>query len=109
MAIIDGLLQELEQEAKTTRHVLERVPDNHLRWRPHPKARTLGDLALHIAIIPGFFAELVALPSPAEAPRFINPSPKSASELIVTLDVSVAKAKKALRGMDDTALAQRGD
>jgi hypothetical protein len=54
MAIIDGLLQELEQEAKTTRRVLERVPDNHLTWRPHPKARTLGDLALHIAIIPGF-------------------------------------------------------
>jgi uncharacterized damage-inducible protein DinB len=105
MAIVDGLLQELEQEAKTTRRVLERVPDNHLTWRPHPKARTLGDLALHIAIIPGFFAELVALPSPAEAPRFIDPSPKSASELIVTLDVSVAKAKKALRGMDDAALA----
>jgi hypothetical protein len=81
MAIIDGLLPELEQEAKTTRRVLERVPDNHLTWRPHPKARTLGDLALHIAIIPGFFAELVALPSPAEAPRFIDPSPKSASEL----------------------------
>jgi hypothetical protein len=45
MAIIDGLLQELEQEAKTTRRLLERVPDNHLTWRPHPKARTLGDLA----------------------------------------------------------------
>lgn len=42
MAIIDGLLQELEQEAKTTRHVLERVPDNHLRWTPHPKARNAG-------------------------------------------------------------------
>jgi uncharacterized damage-inducible protein DinB len=105
MAIIDGLLQELEQEAKTTRRVLERVPDNHLTWRPHPKARTLGGLALHIAIIPGFFAELVALPSPAEAPRFIDPSPKSAAELIVTLDESVAKAKKALLGMDDAALA----
>ena len=45
------------------------------------------------------------MPSPAEAPRFINPSPKSASELIVTLEESVAKAKKALLGMDDTALS----
>ena len=53
MAIIDGLLQELEQEAKTTRRVLERVPDNQLSWRPHPKARTLGELALHVAHGPG--------------------------------------------------------
>jgi hypothetical protein len=53
MAVIDGLLQELEREAKTTRRVLERVPDNQLTWRPHPKARTLGDLALHVATVPG--------------------------------------------------------
>jgi hypothetical protein len=47
MALIDGLLQELEQEAQTTRRVLERVPANKLAWRPHEKARTLGELALH--------------------------------------------------------------
>ena len=38
MALIDGLLQELEQEAQTTRRVLERVPDDQLTWRPHEKA-----------------------------------------------------------------------
>jgi hypothetical protein len=42
MGLIDGTLQELEQEAHTTRRVLERVPANHLAWRPHEKARTLG-------------------------------------------------------------------
>ncbi len=51
MALIDGLLQELEQEAETTRRVLERVPDDRLAWRPHPKARTLGELALHVAML----------------------------------------------------------
>ena len=51
MALIDGLLLELEQEAHTTRRVLERVPDNQLSWRPHEKARTLGELALHVAIV----------------------------------------------------------
>ena len=53
MALIDGMLQELEQEAQTTRRVLERVPDNQLAWRPHQKARTLGELALHVAMVPG--------------------------------------------------------
>ena len=104
MALIDGVLQELEQETQTTRRVLERVPDNQLAWRPHEKARTLGELALHVAMVPGGVAELVASPSPAQAPQFTDPSPKSASELIPALDQSIAKAKKVLGGMDDTTL-----
>ena len=104
MALIDGMLQELEQEAETTRRVLERVPDNQLFWRPHEKARTLGELALHVAMVPGAVAELVATQSTVQAPQFTDPSPKSAAELIPALDESIAKAKKALGGMDDVAL-----
>jgi uncharacterized damage-inducible protein DinB len=104
MALIDGMLQELEQEAQTTRRVLERVPDDQLAWRPHKKARTLGELALHVAMVPGGVAELIASPSPAQAPQFVDPSPKSASELIPALDQSIAKAKKALGGMNDATL-----
>ena len=33
MAIIDGLLAELEQEATTTQRVLDRVPQEHLAPR----------------------------------------------------------------------------
>ena len=104
MALIDGMLQELEQEAETTRRVLERVPDNQLFWRPHEKARTLGELALHVAMVPGAVAELVATQSTVQAPQFTDPSPKRASELIPALDESIAKAKKLLSGMDDTTL-----
>ena len=104
MALIDGMLQEFEQETQTTRRVLERVPDNQLAWRPHEKARTLGELALHVAMVPGGVAELVASPSPAQAPQFIDPSPKSTAELIPALDQSIAKVKKVLGGMDDAAL-----
>lgn len=104
MAIIDGMLQELEQEAQTTRRVLERVPENQLAWRPHPKARTLGELALHVAIVPGAVAELIGSPSPAQVPQFTDPVLKSVSELIPALDESIAKAKKVLGGMNDAAL-----
>ena len=104
MALIDGMLQEFEQETQTTRRVLERVPDNQLAWRPHEKARTLGELALHVAMVPGGVAELVASPSPAQAPQFTDPSPTSASELIPALDQSIAKVKEVLGGMDDAAL-----
>ena len=103
MALADTLLQELEQEAQTTRRLLERVPNDRLEWRPHHKARTLGQLALHVAMVPGGVAEFVASPSPAQAPQFLDPSPKSASELVPTLEDSIAKAKKALGRLDDAA------
>jgi uncharacterized damage-inducible protein DinB len=104
MALIDGLLQELEEEAKTTRRLLERVPNDRLGWRPHQKARSLGELALHVAIVPGGVAELVAAASPVPPPQFMDPVPATASELIPALDDSIAKAKQALGGMDDAAL-----
>lgn len=106
MPLIDSLLQELEQEAQTTRRVLERVPGAQLSWRPHQKARTLGELAMHVAIIPGAIAELAMSPSPAQVPQFTDPVPKSAADLIPALDESVAKAKKLLAGVTDATLIE---
>jgi uncharacterized damage-inducible protein DinB len=104
LAIVDGMLQELEQEAQTTRRVLERIPENQMNWRPHPKARTLGELALHVATVPGSVAEFIASPSPAQVPDFIDPSPPSAAELVPALEESIAKAKQVLGGMDDAKI-----
>jgi len=103
MAIIEGMLQELEQEAKTTRRVLERVPGDQLGWRPHKKARTLGELALHVASTPGAVANL-ASQSEIQAPDFRDASPSSAAELIPALDESIATAKRLLASMDDATL-----
>jgi uncharacterized damage-inducible protein DinB len=106
MALIDGMLQELEEEARTTRRVLERVPDNKLTWRPHEKARTLGELAMHVAMVPGAVAELIASPSPAQVPQFTDPTTENASELVSTLEDSIAKAKRVLGGVDDATLRE---
>ncbi|MGZ8392358.1 MAG: DinB family protein [Gemmatimonadales bacterium] len=46
------LLAELEQEAQATRRVLQRVPEDKLSWKPHPRSSSLGQLALHVAVIP---------------------------------------------------------
>ena len=103
MAIIDGLLQELEQEAQTTKRVLERVPEAHLGWKPHQKSMTLGQLAMHVALVPGGVAEAAAQPS-MQRPLFPQPSPSSASELVPMLEDSVKRARTALQGLDDNAL-----
>ncbi|MEO7191642.1 MAG: DinB family protein [Vicinamibacterales bacterium] len=101
MAIIDGLLQELEHEAHTTRRVLERVPNESLAWRPHAKARSLGELAMHVAQVPGGVARLAASPSPSPVPQFKDPELKTASELVPALNQSLALARETLGGMDD--------
>ena len=101
MTIIDALLQELDQEAQTTRRVLERVPEGQLGWKPHAKSMSLGQLALHIATTPGSVAEIAARHGMDEAPTFVQPSAQSAAELLPTLDESLAKARTILGGMDD--------
>ena len=105
MALIDGMLQELEEEAQTTRRVLERVPDDRLGWRPHEKARTLGELALHVAIVPGGVAQLVASPSPAQAPQVrAGPEPGEQRRSSFPRSTRASRtAKQVLGGMDDAS------
>jgi uncharacterized damage-inducible protein DinB len=105
MKLIDGLLAELEQEAVTTRRVLERIPQAHLSWKPHPKSMSLGQLALHVATVPGNVAELAALDNIPEPPSFVQPEAATASELVPSLADSVAKAKRALGGFDDARMS----
>ena len=101
MRIIDGMLAELEQEAATTKRVLERIPQAHLSWRPHPKSMSLGQLALHVATTPGGVAEIAARPGLDEPPQFVQPAAQSAAELVPALEQSLAKARGLLGGMDD--------
>ena len=104
MTIIDGLLAELEQEAATTRRVLERIPQAHLSWRPHPKSMSLGQLALHVATVPGNVAALAAMDTIPEPPSFIQAEAATAAELVPSLTESVAKAKRTLGGFDDARM-----
>jgi uncharacterized damage-inducible protein DinB len=48
------LLKEMEQEARTTRRMLERVPEDKYDWRPHPKSMTIMQLTTHIAELPSW-------------------------------------------------------
>jgi uncharacterized damage-inducible protein DinB len=105
MTLIDGLLAELEQEAESTRRVLERIPDAHLAWKPHPKSMSLGQLALHVATVPGNVAELAAMDTVPEPPAFVQPEAATAAELVPSLKESVAKARRALGDFDDARMS----
>ena len=103
MKLADTLLMELDQEAQTTKRVLDRIPDDKLAWKPHPKSYSLGQLALHIASVPGSVAAAV-VPDSMEAPNFSQPEPKSRQEVLDTFSKSLESAKDTLKKMDDARL-----
>jgi uncharacterized damage-inducible protein DinB len=47
-------LGDLNHELSLTRRVLERVPDEHMGWKPHEKSMSLGALATHLSTLPGY-------------------------------------------------------
>jgi uncharacterized damage-inducible protein DinB len=100
MAIMEPILAEIEQESVTTRKLLERVPEDKLSWRPHHKCYSLGQLALHIASIPGALSAAVAVDS-LELPKFQQPEAKSKSEILDTFSKSLAQARENLARIDD--------
>jgi uncharacterized damage-inducible protein DinB len=94
---------EFDQEAQTTKRVLERIPDDRLAWRPHPKSFSLGQLALHIASGPGQIVAAVAQDT-AEVPNFAQPEAKSRQEVLEAFCQSMASARASLKNMDDSRL-----
>lgn len=104
MSSIETILMEMEQEAAATRRLLERVPEDKLTWRPHPKSWSLGQLALHIAGIPGGVSAIAAL-DVYEAPAFEQKEAASRAELLETLEQGLAAARQTLSAMDDQRLA----
>jgi uncharacterized damage-inducible protein DinB len=52
MKIAEMLLAELDHEAAVTRLLIEGAPESRVSWTPHPKARSLGELCLHLAQLP---------------------------------------------------------
>ena len=82
MAAIDPILMEIEQEAKVTQRVLDRVPGDKLTWKPHPRSSSLGQLAMHIAVGQGRLAEIVAKDT-HEIGNITQPQPGSQKEILV--------------------------
>ena len=103
MRIVDPILMEIDREAQTTKRVLDRIPEDKLSWKPHPKAFSLGQLALHIAAVPGNVATAAAQDS-FEAPNFTQTEATSRQEVLDTFAKSQETVKATLNKMDDAKL-----
>jgi uncharacterized damage-inducible protein DinB len=105
--MLDSMLSELREEASITKRVLDRVPADKLTWKPHPKSMSLGQLALHVASIPGNLAKLAQLEEFDAAQANFQPrDPGNIKEIHSALDQSIRAAEECLSGMtEQTAMA----
>jgi uncharacterized damage-inducible protein DinB len=62
MSMIQMLLKEMDNEAQTTRKMLERIPDDKYDWKPHEKSMTIQRLATHIAELPTWVSMVLTTP-----------------------------------------------
>lgn len=96
---------EFREEAKTTRRVLERVPADKLSWRPTAKSMSLGQLALHIAVVPGrFVGNMRKTEHEVDPNAFRFEEAKSAEDILVAFDQSVKEAGDFLDGLSEEQL-----
>ena len=107
MKIIDWVATQFNQEAKTTRRHLERLPNDKLDWRPHEKSYTAGALASHIVecitFTPDIFTKNELNFDPATYKPYLA---ASTTELLEAFDKSVAEGKRVLAATDDEAAMQ---
>ena len=101
-----ALAAELDAEFPITRRVLERVPTDRLAWQPHAKSMSLGQLAQHLAVIPGSIAKFAQIDGFDVATRpSTYASGESASAMLATFDQSVAAMKASLANLEDDRAA----
>jgi len=103
MSIAQELLAEFEAQAPVTRKFLERLPEDRLTWKPHAKSLTAGQLAYHLALVPGGVIR-GAQQSQIAPPEFNFPQPESVAQVLETFDQSVATVREVMPGFDDGAM-----
>jgi len=103
MPIAQILLAEFEGQAPITRKFLERLPNKKLTWKPHPRSLTAGQLAYHLAVVPGGVV-LGAQQNQIAPPDFQFPQPETVQEVLDVFDQSVATVRDVLPSFNDVAI-----
>ncbi|MDR3632969.1 MAG: DinB family protein [Isosphaeraceae bacterium] len=110
MSYAETILPEFDQEMASTRKVLERIPEDKLDWRAHPKSNTIGWNANHLADLPNWLvltfttSSLDIAPVGGEPYKF--PKGTTRQAILDTFDRNVAAAREALKAVKDEEVGQ---
>ena len=100
--IATAFLNELDNEAKVTRGVLERVPADKFDYKPHEKSMTFGRLASHIAEMFGWTEATLTQDTLDFATMDYKPfEPQTTDDLLQFFDEKIATARRTIAETSD--------
>jgi uncharacterized damage-inducible protein DinB len=100
--MFEPMLDEFREEAAVTKRVLERVPADKLAWKPHAKSMSLGQLAMHIATVPGSLTKITWEDEfEISQANFNPPLPKDVKEIHAAFEQSVREVEECLKRMTE--------
>src|SRR5215469_1938293 len=91
---------EFEMEMTTTRRLLERVPSDKGKWKPHEKSFSLGHLAQLVAWMPGWIAQTLTN-TELNLKGQVGYSYEKTEDLLKMFDKNVADARAAFQKTKD--------
>lgn len=101
-SLSDAYINEIQEEAKTTRTALERVPEEKFDWKPHEKSMTFGRLAVHVAEMFSWIKTTMEESELDFAENEEKPfEPKTTAELVEYFDKCIDEATESLKGVSD--------
>ena len=99
--IADAILMEMDQEAEITKRLFNVIPEDKFEWRPHAKARSLGELAMHVAMIAGSVAEIAEMDTKQAGDFPVDPVATSRGQILAAFAESLEKGKAIVASTDD--------
>jgi len=101
----DEYSKEMNAEAPATRKCLERIPMSLFQWKPHEKSMAMGYLALLVAEIPKWIADIV-LTGEIDFGTYSHFQPTTTEELVKHFDDNIKAATAALKGITNEQLQE---
>lgn len=106
MAINEAFIGEIEQESKSARAMLERIPPETFDWKPHEKSMTMKRLAVLVADMFGWFEFMIDEDELDFAKGYQQPDPKTTDELVAAFEEKFAAGMKSLKNADDARFGE---
>ncbi|TWT75874.1 DinB superfamily protein [Posidoniimonas polymericola] len=101
----DLVLPEFLRETASTRRVLERAPADKWDWSPHPKSRTIGWNANHLAEIVGWVEGTLTQTeweiNPVGGEPYQSPNHPTPAAVLAEFDANVESARAAIERVSD--------
>lgn len=107
MSINESFIKEIEQESRSAREMLKRIPAETFDWKPHEKSMSMKRLAGLVADMFGWFQFEIDADELDFAKGYEMPDPKTTQELVDFFEKRLSDGLTSLRGADDAKFSER--